>query len=616
MFLRAKHRFKNGKWHRYFSVVESRRVGGPGDPGRVTQRQVLYLGEINDTQEAAWRKTLEAFDEDQGEVRQFALFPDDRPVPPEALNALSLRLSELELRRPRSFGDCWLGLLLWRELELDRFWALAMAGERGDVPWEKVLAILAINRLVDPGSEWRVHRQWFLTTALDELLEVDFAAAGKDRLYRCLDRVLEHKSALCQHLVQRWRDLFNVKFDLLLYDLSSTYFEGTCDDIPKARHGYSRDGRGDCRQVVIALVVTPDGLPLAYEVMAGNTSDRATLRGFLAKIEQMYGKTQRIWVMDRGIPDEATLEQMRQEGVHYLVGTPRTMLNKFEKQLLDKPWEAVHAASERSSPAAMQVKLLRQEEELYVLAQSQDRKKKENAMRRRKLKKLVAGLNRLRRPRGGRTIGRDQLLAKVAVLRKEAGRVAVFVKIQMPREGEAVNRQTFQCCFDRAAWRQAMQRDGSYLLRGFLPAETADDAPALWRMYMQLVQVEEAFRSIKSDIAVRPIWHRTEPRVEAHILVAFLGYCLLAHLRMKLRYHAPGPTPREAIKTLAAIRMIDVCIPTKDGRELIMSRHTEPEAAQRMVLEKLGTTLPPQPPPRIRNGGQVQMPQTVIERKL
>ena len=600
MFLRSKRRFKNGKWHRYFSVVENRRLDGQ----RVAQRQVLYLGEINDTQEAAWRRTLEAFDEGPGQTRQFTLFPDDRAIPPEVVNALSLRLSDLELRRPRSFGDCWLGVLLWRELELDRFWSRSLADERGEVPWEKVLAILAINRLVDPGSEWRVHRQWFLGTALDELLEVDFAAAAKDRLYRCLDRVLGHKDELCRHLVGRWRDLFNVKFDVLLYDLTSTYFEGQCEQVPKARHGYSRDQRGDCRQVVIALVVTPEGLPLAYEVMAGNTSDRATLRDFLQKIERLYGKADRVWVMDRGIPGEATLREMRQQGVHYLVGTPRTMLGNFEKQLLDKSWEQVHAS--------MKVKLIEQGDELYVLARSQERKKKENAIRRRKLKKLVAGLNRLKRPRPrGRAISRDTLLGKVAVLRNQAGRVASFVHVELPAAGQAVSRQTFKCRFDRAAWRQAMEWDGAYLLRGFLPAEAAHDGPHLWRTYMQLVQVEEAFRSIKSDIAVRPIWHRTEARVEAHILVAFLGYCLSASLRMKLRQHAPGLTPREAIATLGAIRMLEVCIPTTDGRWLIMPRHTEPEPEQLMVLEKLALTLPPQPPPRVR-GGTVIMPNTTI----
>jgi hypothetical protein len=241
MFLRCKHRFKNGKPHRYYSVVENRRC----DQGQIVQRQVLYLGEINDSQEAAWRRTLAVFDEDHQDTRQLALFPEDRPIPPEQLNALSLRMSQIQLRRPRSFGDCWLGLHLWTELRLDQFWSSRLSPRKGEVPWERVLAILAINRLCDPGSEWRVHRQWYLTTALDELLGTEFSAAAKDRLYRCLDYLLVYKEQLCQHLVERWKTLFNAKFDVLLYDLTSTYFEGTCEGIPKARHGYSRDGRPD-----------------------------------------------------------------------------------------------------------------------------------------------------------------------------------------------------------------------------------------------------------------------------------------------------------------------------------------------------------------------------------
>ena len=597
MFLRCKHRFKNGKPHRYFSVVENRRC----DHGQVVQRQVLYLGEINDSQEGAWRRTLAVLDEDRQDTRQLALFPEDRPIPPEELNALSLRMSQIQLRRPRSFGDCWLGLHLWTELRLDQFWSSRLRERKGEVPWERVLAILAINRLCDPGSEWRVHRQWYLNTALDELLGTDFSAAAKDRLYRCLDYLLVYKEQLCQHLVERWKTLFNAKFDVLLYDLTSTYFEGACEGIPKAKHGYSRDGRPDCRQVVIALVVTPQGLPLAYEIMPGNTIDKTTLREFLKKIEDLYGKADRVWVMDRGIPTEAVLKEMRRDGIHYLVGTPKSLLSKYERQLLDKPWEQVHEA--------MQVKLLEEDQELYVLAQSRQRQKKENAMHRRKLKALVGGLNHLkpwRRKDKGIRIDRDYLLEKIAILKRDAGRVTGFVKVRIPEPGEAIDPTTLRFTFDRAKWNHALKWDGAYLLRGYLPAAGEKNAPALWEMYMQLTQVEEAFRTIKSDIAVRPIWHFTEQRVEAHILVAFLGYCLSANLRMRLKAHAPGLTPREVLKVLGEIRMVDVCIPTTDGRLLIMPRHTEPEAEQLMVLEKLGLELPAQPPPRVR-GKEVTM---------
>jgi transposase len=571
MFLRAIRRRKNGKLHRYWSVVESRRLRD----GRVAQRQVMYLGEINDTQESAWRKTLEVFDEDRGERRQLELFPDDRPIPPDALDAIALRMLEVKLHRPRSFGDCWLGCVLWDELELGRFWESRLIHERGVVSWAKVLQLLSINRLIDPGSEFRVHRQWFLRSAMDELLNVDFAIASKDRLYRCLDRLLIHKDALCQHLTQRWKNLFNATFDVLLYDLTSTYFEGLCEQIPKARHGYSRDGRPDCRQVVIALVVTTEGLPLAYEVLAGNTADCTTLSRFLAKIEAMYGKARRVWVMDRGIPTHDTLEQMRRDNVAYVVGTPRSLLSKLEQKLIDKPWEKVHEG--------MKVRLLEQEGELYVQAQSEDRKNKENAMRRRKLKRLVHGLNRLKRGIERGRIDRDDLIGKVAVLKKEAGRIASFITIAQPKEGEELNRKTFVCRFDHAGWRKAIERDGCYILRAYVPwedwpTEMHKQAPTLWRWYTQLVRVEDAFRTLKTDLNLRPIHHQLEHRVEAHILVAFLGYCLMCHLRMKLQVHAPGLTAKAALEHLGQMQMVDVEIPTTDGRVLILPRYTEPEA--------------------------------------
>jgi transposase len=599
MFLRVNTRKKNGKLHRYWSVMESRRVAG-----QPVQRQVLYLGEINDSQEAAWRRSIEVFDEQAQDHRQVSLFPDDRPIPPDELHALSLRLSEMRLERPRRFGDCWLGCLLWQELGLEEFWNGKLGTERGSVPWNKVLQVLAINRLIDPGSEFMVHRQWFLSSALDELLNVDFAAAAKDRLYRCLDRILPHKDELCQFLTQRWKTLFDAHVDVLLYDLTSTYFEGSCQGIPKARHGYSRDGRGDCRQVVIALVVTTDGLPLAYEVLAGNTSDQTTLAMFLEKIQSMYGKARRVWVMDRGIPTQATLAKMRREGVAYLVGTPKALLGKLQEHLIDQPWQTVHEG--------MKVKLMEQEGELFVLASSRDRRHKETAMRRRKLKALVHGLNRLKRAMGKRKITRDHLLRKVAILRKQAGRVASFVKVSEPAQGEPVNRQTFLCAFERNRWRHSMEHDGSYILRAWLPWDDFprgmdQQAPILWQWYMQLAHVEQAFKTLKSDLGLRPIHHQLEHRVEAHILVAFLGYCLNVTLRMKLRQAAPGLTPGQVLQSLSAIQMLQVQIPTTDGRMLVLPRHTEPQTQQKLILEKLGLTLPPQPPPRIR-AGKIELP--------
>jgi len=322
MFLRSTNRKKDGKNHRYFSIVENRRLLG----GKTVQRTVLYLGEINDQQQAEWRKTLYVFDEDEQRYTTMSLFPDDREVPADALDSVQVKLSGLELRRPRVFGNCWLACELWRHLGLDEFWQQCLAEARETVSWEKVLRLLVVNRLLDPGSEFRVHRQWFVDSAMDELLETDFAVAEKDRLYRCLDRVLEHKQELFVWLKQKWADLFGAEFDVLLYDLTSTYFEGKMEQNPKAKRGYSRDKRGDWLQLVIALVVTPDGFPLAYEVMNGNTSDRTTLRDFLQKIENTYGKAQRVWVMDRGIPTEAILQEMRepQRQTFYLVGNQLT----------------------------------------------------------------------------------------------------------------------------------------------------------------------------------------------------------------------------------------------------------------------------------------------------
>ena len=589
MFLRARERKKNGKSHRYYSVVENRRVAGGGH----TQRQVLYLGEINDSQEAAWRRTLEVFDETRQRSETLALFPEDCPLPPGALNAIHVRLEQMELKWPRAFGNCWLAGEIWKQLELDKFWQRKLSAHRGDVPWEKVLQLLVVNRLIAPGSEFHLHREWYDASAMDQLLDCDFAVAAKDRLYRCLDLLLQHRDETFAHLKERWRDLFNAPFDVLLYDLTSTYFEGLCEQIPKAKHGYSRDGRPDCRQVVIALVVTPDGLPLAYEVLPGNTSDRATLKDFLKKIETRYGKARRVWVMDRGIPTEEVLSQMRQEGVQYIVGTPKGSLSKVEALFLQKPWSEVHEG--------VSVKLLEQSGELLVLAQSAARANKERAMRRRRLRGYFQGLLRLRR----QTPSRDKLLQRLGVLRHEAGRAASLVEVHVPREGESVTRETFFWRLKTDLFKAAEGRDGHYLLRSNITGEKPE---VLWERYVQLTEIESAFKALKSDLAIRPIHHQLEARVEAHIFVAFLAYCLLATLRRRLAVHAPGLTGRQALEKLGRIQMLDVWLPTSDGRWLIMPRYTHPDAEQQMVLEKLKLELPAQQPPRIRSNGTLLPP--------
>jgi len=582
MFLRSNTRIKDGKEHRYYTVVESRRL----QSGKVTQRQVLYLGEINDSQQAAWRRTLEVFDEAEQRLTPLSLFPEDRPVPADALDSVQVKLSEMKLERARPYGNCWLGCELWRQLQLDRFWSEKLPQGRESVAWPQVLELLAVNRLIDPGSEFRLHRHWFDRSAMDVLLGEDFAVAEKDRLYRCLDRVLEHKQDLFVHLQQRWKDLFDAEFDLLLYDLTSTYVEGEAEQNPKARYGYSRDQRPDCKQVVIALIVTPAGLPLAYEVMAGNTSEKTTLRGFLDSIESQYGKARRVWLMDRGIPTEALLKEIRttRQETFYLVGTSRAKVKQYEKQWLELPWHKVRESVE--------VKLFAQDGELYVLAKSEGRQAKEIAMRRRKLARLLRKLRAMRRscPK------RDQLLMRVGAAKTDAGRAFGFVKINLPQAGQEVTRESFTFQLDKARLKEAELRDGHYLLRTNLVAE---DPAVLWDRYVQLTQIEAAFKCLKSDLGIRPIHHQLEHRVEAHILVAFLAYCLTVTLRHRLRMHAPGLTPRAVLEKLAGIQMLDVSFPTTDGRRLIMPRYTEPNPEQALLLHHLSLVLPQQPPPRI-----------------
>jgi transposase len=583
MFLRSTNRKKDGKDHRYFSIVENRRLPG----NRTVQRTVLYLGEINDQQQAAWRKTLDVFDEAEQRYTTMSLFPDDREIPADALDSVQVKLSGLELRRPRVFGNCWLACELWHQLGLDEFFQQRLPEGREAVSWEKVLRLLVVNRLLDPGSEFHVHRQWFVDSAMDDLLDTDFAVAEKDRLYRCLDRVLKHKQDLFVWLKQKWADLFQADFEVLLYDLTSTYFEGEMERNPKAKRGYSRDKRPDCLQLVIALVVTPDGFPLAYEVMKGNTSEPTTLRGFLKTIETTYGKARRVWVMDRGIPSEAMLKEMREpeRQTFYLVGTPKARINQHEKQWLDLPWQKVRESVE--------VKLYRHEGELYVLAKSQGRQAKENAMRRKRLARLLRKLRAMRKslPK------RDQLLLRIGACKKEAGRAFGFVKIWIPKADQAVTRDTFSFQLDKSKLKAAEQRDGHYLLRSNL---TGEDPAVLWTRYVQLTQIESVFRSLKSELGIRPIHHQLEHRADAHVLIAFLAYCLQVTLKNRLMIHAPGLTPTAVLEKLATIQMVEVWIPMLDGRWLVLPRHTQPEKDVQAMLDHLHMALPSQPPPRIK----------------
>jgi transposase len=405
-------------------------------------------------------------------------------------------------------------------------------------------------------------------------------------LYRCQDKLLAHKAALFSFLRERWQDLFHVEFEVLLYDLTSTYFECDPPGSGKRRFGYSRDKRPDCVQVIIALVVTPDGLPLAYEVLAGNTSEKTTLKSFLDKIEKQYGQAKRVWVMDRGIPTEEQLKDMREASspVAYLVGTPRGRLSKLEKQFLERPWEQVKES--------VQVKLLPREGELYILARSEGRRQKERAIRERRLKHLWARLRELQ----GQELTRDELLLKLGAAKAEAGRVYGLVEVQVPKPEQPVNAETFAFWLRKDKLRQAFRREGHYLLRSNLPEE---DPARLWQHYVQLTEIEAVFRALKNDLAIRPIHHQKDSRIEAHIFVSFLAYCLYVTLRQRLRTLAPGLTPRAVLEKMSAIQLVDVRVPTTDGRLLILPRYTQPEKDHQMLLHELHLQLPAQPPPRI-----------------
>ncbi|HUX46350.1 MAG TPA: IS1634 family transposase [Terracidiphilus sp.] len=592
MFLKESTRFKDGKEHHYWSLVENRRVDG----GRkVVQRHVLYLGEINSSQQAAWRKTIEVFESDSTQARTVALFPEEGSPAVDDDRIVRLRLDQLELRRPRQWGTCWLANVLYQKLGLDTFWSGHLPASRKGTRWDHVLQTLVSYRLIDPGSEWRLHREWFDQSAMADLLGADYRLAADDTLYRCLDQLIEHKAALFSHLQERWKDLFAARFDVLLYDLTSTYFES---DPPfpegdQRRFGYSRDKRFDCVQVVIALVVTPEGFPLGYEVLPGNTLDKQTLSSALASIEKQYGQARRVWVMDRGLPTEETLEQMRRSDppVHYLVGTPKGRLSQLESALTELPWQQVREG--------ITVKLLPQDGEGYVFAQSASRIGKERAMRRRQLKLLWKRLPELRQMK---QLKRDDLLMKLGAARQQWPSAWRLVAVRVPKKDEAINGQTFTWRLRKAQLRQVRRREGRYLLRTNL---TAENPVKLWEYYIQLTQVEEAFKNLKGDLSLRPVYHQREDRIEAHIFVSFLAYCLHVTLRRWLRDLAPGLTPRSVLEKFAAVQMIDVHLPTTDGRHVILPRHTQPEKELQVLLDQMKLTLPEQPPPRITAAGKL-----------
>jgi transposase len=594
MYLRRHVRRKDGKAHRYWSIEEKHRCAD----GRAVDRRVLYLGELNDSQQASWLRCIEAIEEGSQRQLRLALFPADRAIPAHAVDiGVQVRLSQFRLVRPRQWGACWVACQLWAQLQLDQFWRERLPPSREGTAWERVLLLLVVYRLVAPGSEWRLHREWLQHSAMGDLLGEDLGGVAKDTLYRCLDKLLPHKAALFTFLTRRWQDLFGATYDLLLYDLTSTYFESDPpdDETDPRRFGYSRDHRPDCVQVVLALIITPEGFPLAYEMLPGNTADSTTLPAFLAQIEARYGQARRIWLMDRGIPTEAHLAELRARGGQYLVGTPKGRLTKLEQPLLTVPWQAARPH--------VQVKLLPHDAELYVWVESAARVAKERAMRRRRLKRLWARLQALQRQRPTY----ETLLLKLGAAQQAAGRAAALVMVTLPPpppKTDRVRRVDFTFRLDTAKLRQVRRREGRYLLRSNL---TATDPAQLWEYYLHLVEIEAVFKTLKDELAVRPIYHQRPGRIEAHIFVAFLAYCLHVTLKAQLRPHAAGLSVQQVLNKFATMQLLDVHFPTTDGRELIFTRRTEPDPDQQLLLAQLGWALPAQPSPRITAKRAVHM---------
>ena len=600
LFLRRHERSKNGKDHTYWSLAESSRCPN----GKVTQRQVLYLGDLNQAQQQAWAVVAHRIDpHNQGSDStpppdQLSLFDSSLPStsPPPSLPKINF--SAFSLHNPRQWGACWIASRLWHDLKCDEFWEPRLPASREGTRWRNILQTLVTYRLIDPGSEFRLHREWFGQSAMADLLGEEFSLASKDNLYRCLDRLLPHREALFEHLQDRWRDLFGAKFDLVLYDLTSTYFECDPPDNPcdKRQFGYSRDKRSDCVQVVVGLIVTPEGFPMAYEVLAGNTTDKSTLKHFLKKIRRMYGKARRTWIMDRGIPTEEVLKLMRKERhqISYLVGTPKGQLSRLEKSLVERPW--------KQARANVAVKLLPQDGELYVYVESQNRVAKERSMRRRKLRELLDRLKELREQKG---LKRDALILKLGQAKQKAGRVFGLVEVTVPEKPEGGHGASLSFRLLRSKLREVRRREGRYLLRTNLKGE---DPVRLWENYLQLVEIEEAFKNLKSDLSVRPVYHSKESRIEAHIFVAFMAYCLQVCLKGHLKKVAGGLTPRAVLEKFQTMQMVEVHLPIDGGGELVLTRRTQPNQDQRVVLEGLGWELPDQPPPRITAEGTLEAP--------
>ncbi len=589
MFLRPNYRAKDGKEHTYWSLVETvRTVDGP------RQKTLCYLGELNGSAQARWLKTIEVFNE-QGETEQLKLFPADVEPPAGDPQVARVLVNRVRLERTRQFGAGFLGWELWKRLGLDGFFEQAMDEEAAEVPWSRVAAVLAINRLCAPGSELAIEERWYPSTALDDLLEIEAGKINDTRLYRCLDRILPHKTKLEQHLKQRYGELFGAEFDVLLYDLTSTYVEGAAEKNAMMGRGYSRDHRPDCEQMVIALIVNREGFPFSYETFDGNRADVSTMESILRMVERKYGKARRIWVMDRGIVSEENLAAIRKRGGQYLVGTPRRQMKRFEAELLQDDWTQVRADVEVKQVA------IPSGEETYILCRTAARKEKEKAIRKRFSTRMEAALEALEKSiAGGRLKDRYKMERRLGRIQARHPQVNDLFEVAL-RDTPAGVRLVWEMKEERKAWRDL--REGAYMLRTNLQADSAEQ---MWSMYMQLTEAEASFRALKSELSIRPLFHQKEPRVKAHVLVAFLGYALWVTLKHLLQRrpaivpqlsasgvnHAQPLSPMKALALLSTLQSADIVLPTTDGREIRLRRITEPTAEQKSLLHQLGLELP------------------------
>jgi transposase len=594
MFLRRYRRTKNGKTHVYYALVESIRTeAGP------RQRVVAHLGELNHEQERRWQRTVR-FHNQQGEDQQLRLFPDDLQVSsPEDSDLVRINLKSVGWANPRQFGDVWLALWLWRFLKLDEILDRHIPQGKETIRPADIVAIEVINRLCKPCSEFALAEHWYASTGLEDLLGVPDSAVTKDRLYRTLDQLLRAQTAIERDLEKQLGTLFRLDYSLVLYDLTSTYFEGLAAENELAQRGYSRDHRSDCKQVVVALVVTKDGFPLAHRTFAGNTQDLKTVQTIVGEIETQFGTALRIWVMDRGMISDESLKFLGESDRRFLLATKRGELAEFQADLGRAGWEPLPKNPQ------VQVKLFERESVHYLLARSRPRRRKERAIRRRQRRGLATDLKKLSAlVDSGKLKKRDKILERVGRLKERYPKARGFVQINVT----ATKQPRLEWTWDQAKYRRALATDGAYLLRSNQPGWTAAE---FWETYIQLTIVEHAFRVLKSELFLRPIWHHYSGRTRAHVFVCVLAYALwktLDHLakRAKLTTEIRKPdlrrprsspktrrmTPRVIFGELRKIKIGDILLSTSDGRQLALRRVARPGLGQARILDALKLKLP------------------------